>query len=598
MPKYRVTSPSGETFEITAPEGASEAQVMEYAQQNMQSGKPAAPQSPASLPTHDGAPVIEVNGTAADLPKSDAPKDVPVLEGLGMGAARGGKDFLDSLAYLAPKGLQQVTSLGGLAPNPVSNFFGSEAKRVSDMNQAGLDEFKRDYGDSTAATIGRVAGNVGTAFLPGMGQMSLASKANDLWKAGKFAQSLAAAGGLGAAQGVALGTQTENDDAIKNALIGALGGAAGQGISGLASNAIAKRAAAGGNSTNVLRDAAAKQARDAGYVIPPSQTNPTLTNRLLEGTAGKISTAQRASRANEQVTNDLVARALGTTPDQLTPQGLASIRAQAGQAYDALGRIGNITPDAQFLSDVSSLGANSRSVNQAFPGLGGNQVDDLIAQLTANQGPLPASAAVDALKKLRFDASANLRNAIDPSKMEIGKAQKGAAKALESLFERELGASGQTDLLDAFRNARQQIARSHTVEKALGADGTVSAPALAAALKKGAPLTGELRTVAETGRAFPKAVQSLGNQSVLPISPLDWIAGAGLSGAGVLSGNPALAGLAAVRPAVRAGILSKPYQQMMGAPNYDPAILARLFASKVNGAPVLPLTAAPALTQQ
>jgi hypothetical protein len=32
MPKYRVTSPTGETFEVTAPDGASEADVMAYAQ--------------------------------------------------------------------------------------------------------------------------------------------------------------------------------------------------------------------------------------------------------------------------------------------------------------------------------------------------------------------------------------------------------------------------------------------------------------------------------------------------------------------------------------------------------------------------------------
>lgn len=536
--------------------------------------------------------------TSAVATQKVQPEGPGVAESAGAGVLRGLKDPIDSLAYLAPKGLQQVTSLGGLTPNVVSDFFGSEAKRVSDMNKSGLDQFKQDYGDSTAAGIGRVAGNIGTAFIPGTGQMGAAAKIGQLWNTGSKGMSFLGAAGLGAAQGVALGTQTEDDSALKNALVGAIGGAAGQGIAGTAGDAIAKRAAGAVNPVNVLRDQAAQKARQAGYVIPPSQTNPTLTNRMLEGTAGKISTAQRASRANETVTNDLVAKALGTTPDQLTPGGLAALRQQAGQAYDALGKIGPITPDQQFLSEIAGLGANSRSVNQAFPGLGNNQVNDLIAALTGNQSPIPADAAVNAMKQLRFESRANLRNSMDPAKLDLGKAQKGAAGALEGLFDRELTAGGQTGLLDAFRNARQQIAKSHTVEKALGADGTVSAPALAAALKKGAPMTGDLLTVAEMGRAFPKAVQNLGNQSVLPISPLDWLAGIGLGGAGALTGNPGLAAAAAARPAVRATILSQPYQKMMGTPSYDPSILARLFAGQVNGAPVLPLTAAPALTQQ
>ena len=49
--------------------------------------------------------------------------------------------------------------------------------------------------------------------------------------------------------------------------------------------------------------AAIQAARSQGYVIPPTQANPTLGNRLLEGMAGKLTTAQNASAANQGVTN-------------------------------------------------------------------------------------------------------------------------------------------------------------------------------------------------------------------------------------------------------------------------------------------------------
>lgn len=43
---------------------------------------------------------------------------------------------------------------------------------------------------------------------------------------------------------------------------------------------------------------AAREAQEAGYVIPPTQVKPSLLNRLIEGSAGKISTAQNASFKN------------------------------------------------------------------------------------------------------------------------------------------------------------------------------------------------------------------------------------------------------------------------------------------------------------
>ena len=46
MPVYRITSPDGNTYEVTAPEGATEQDVLAYAQQNYSSASAATPEDP------------------------------------------------------------------------------------------------------------------------------------------------------------------------------------------------------------------------------------------------------------------------------------------------------------------------------------------------------------------------------------------------------------------------------------------------------------------------------------------------------------------------------------------------------------------------
>lgn len=111
----------------------------------------------------------------ADLPKEtfyskigfspSAPKETakPTTEAhITSGFLMGLKDPISGGAQLLPKGLEAVTSLGGLAPNPVSKFFGSEAERVNKMVQeeeAAYQASRKAQGD-TGFDVSRLAGNV------------------------------------------------------------------------------------------------------------------------------------------------------------------------------------------------------------------------------------------------------------------------------------------------------------------------------------------------------------------------------------------------------------------------------------------------------
>lgn len=61
---------------------------------------------------------------------------------------QGMRDPIDAGAQLLPRGLEMLTSAGGLAPNPVSEFFGKEAKRVD----VGISDAERELEQARAAT--------------------------------------------------------------------------------------------------------------------------------------------------------------------------------------------------------------------------------------------------------------------------------------------------------------------------------------------------------------------------------------------------------------------------------------------------------------
>lgn len=318
--------------------------------------------------------------------------------------------------------------------------------------------------------------------------------------------------------------------------------------------------------------AAIQAARSQGYVIPPTQANPTLGNRLLEGMAGKLTTAQNASAANQGVTNRLAAEALGLPGDtKLTADVLKSVRDSAGLAYQAVSNAGTITPGAKYIQALDDIAAPHVKAMQGFPNAKASPVLDLVESLKSPS--FDAGSAVAKIKELRSTAD----DAFRTGNTDIGRAAKKAAGALEDAIEDHLQAIGQPDALAALREARKTIAKTYTVEKALNqSSGTVDAKKLAAQLQKGKPLSGELRNVAEFAARFPKASQAVEGMGSLPqTSPLDWFAGVGLSAA---TSSPLGLLSVAARPAARKAVLSPMVQngliqnQMPGLLS-DPSLL-------------------------
>ena len=138
--------------------------------------------------------------------------------------------------------------------------------------------------------------------------------------------------------------------------------------------------------------------------------------------------------------------------------------------------------------------------SRSFPGAVPDNVRRIINENLVND--FDSADAIARIRSLRQDAPAAYRRGDN----NIGQANNAVARALEDQIERNLTNMGQpgAQMLTDFREARRRMAISHTLEEAMReGTGSVDARKLAAALNRGAPLTGDLRTAANFASAFP-----------------------------------------------------------------------------------------------
>jgi hypothetical protein len=496
MATYRITTPDGAAYNVTAPDSATPDQVVAFAQQQHQA---------------------VVNQIASD----------PI--------SQGAQNFASDMPFM-----DKFNAGVGKAVSDIGTGIGQRLGLVSRGDVAESRKLDAPLMKTGAGVTGNIAGNV-TLLAP----TSLATGG----------ASLPAAAAVGGTIGYLQPSASAKED-VMNTVLGAAGAAGGQYVANKAAGSVAfQRAQNAAQATgSAQKTAAATAASDAGYVIPPEDVGQGggLVTKLLSGVGGKVKTAQVASERNQGVTNDLIRKTLGLAPDEpLTVPALNAIREQAGQAYDAVKGSGVVTPGPEYAKALDDIAGKFTGAAQAFPGAVKTDIPDIISSL--KQPSFPADAAVDMTKILRAGADSAFA-AGDKSKAT---ALRSASNALENALEAHLSAAGNPDALQAFRDARQLIAQTYSIQKGLNpTTGDVAAGALAKQLDKGKPLSGNLLTVAQTAQAFPKATQAL-KEAPKTISPLD-VAFALSHAAGGKVGNLLTLG---ARPAARSILLSNPMQK-------------------------------------
>lgn len=495
MPTFRITAPDGAQYNVTGPDGSTEQDAL--AQVQAQHTAPAEPQAP---------PRTEVTTAAAH----------PVPH----------------TGYAA-----QVREMAAAGPNK-----GGPARPVGDIAQS--------YADIAG---GIPTGMAGTASAVGpVGDVEGIAR-HILAKVGAPVSTDTTVPTTHGVETFLAGEPANQDVAMGRTIGEFLGpGAALKMLKGGAR--AASHAIPGAGPTE-----AATAAHEAGYALPPAMASekPGVVSQVL-GLSGKLKLQQAASAKNQEVTNRLAAQSLGLPEGEpITPESLKAVRAVANEAYaDVAKSVSEIKADEPFVKIIDGLGKRTSEASKAFPSLVNNTEIEALADTLKGAKAFSPEAGIELVRHLRADASANRKAFSDPARMALGKSQKQAAEAVDNLIERNLTAMDKPDLVHAYRDARQQLARTYDVEAALDPAGNVSAHALAAKLKKGRPLTGPLRDIAEAGRNFPKATQNpsqFGGQESLSVMDLG---AAGLSGGATIP-------LSLARPMARRALLSPTYQNLM-----------------------------------
>lgn len=202
---------------------------------------------------------IKRKAIAAGLAKeTDFPSTVPTksADRIESGILMGLKDPITAGAQMLPRGLEFVTSLGGAAPNVVSRFFGSEAKRVDEMaktEEAQYQQGRLERGEE-GFDIARLGGNIVNPANIAVGLRA----GQALGGASKLRQALAGGAASGLMAPVTSGEFGE--EKLKQGAIGAAGGAVGSAAATVL-----------GKAANPLVSKAEQTMKDLGVQMTPGQ---------------------------------------------------------------------------------------------------------------------------------------------------------------------------------------------------------------------------------------------------------------------------------------------------------------------------------------
>lgn len=475
---------------------------------------------------------------------------------------QGMRDPIDSAAKLLPKGLEAITSLGGFAPNPVSQFFGSEAGRVQDINKANEAQYQaaRQASGSDGMDIARFAGNV-------------ASPAN-------LAMALRAAPAL-----------TTGARVLQGAKIGAAGGA----LSDTDVNdpdywsQKAKDVALGG----VIGGAVPAAIEGVSRVIKP-QVNPQVQALMKEGVTptpgqilgGKFATVEEKlqsvpilgeaigsakQKATQEFNKAALNRALKPIGEKVTTvgrEGVEEVERKIGAVYDDILPKMTFKADQQFTQEMSQLQQMAQALGDKEASKFNSIMKDTLGRVNPQTGMMTGETLKTVQSKLTTEAK-KFGSSSDAYQKELGEALMEAGRIVRDSLPRTNPqyASELAKANEAWANyARIRQAASST---ATGAREGIFSPAqLAMAVRSADKTVG--KGASAKGQALMQDLAEQGTQVLGSKVPDSGTAGrlAYMLGGGAAAINPSLllgAGAAApylgpLRQATAAALTQRPAQ--------------------------------------
>ena len=428
MPVFDITAPDGKQYEIEGPnaEGAL-----------------------AALQQHLGPQP----STAADVAKSGG---IGIAKGV-IGAVGGAGD----LRGLLSKGVDYAAEKMGASPEAAEGFKSAAGKaaRLTSVGSVFADApTSRDIQSKIEEQTGEFYKPKTTAgkYSQTMGEFLPAAAAGPGRMTPKLISALAGGAGSEAAGQATKGTNAEPYARVLGAVAGGLApNVAGRAVTPLPATAAKQRL------VDVLAD-------EGVTSLTAGQRTGNKALQYSEDMLGNAPGAGGASanirqRGQEQFT-EAAMRRTGAGPDA-TPEVLAGNQARLGQEFRDLSARNDLTPDNQFITDVTAAVRQYRNVpNSQQAQMIQGYIDDIVPHI--NAGAMPG-AEYQAMRS-RLSRQANNNRQSDP---DLSEALRGFRNALDNAMGRSISSADR----EAWQTARREYGAQKTIEKAASRAGEATA---------------------------------------------------------------------------------------------------------------------------
>jgi hypothetical protein len=280
------------------------------------------------------------------------PQVTPPSSGFAMGL----KDPITGVAQMLPRALAGITSLGGTTPNPVSQFFSGEAKRVDEMAKAEEQAYqaqRQAQGDS-GFDVGRLGGNIlNPASLVPAARIAQLARARGL---APVAQA-AVGGAVGGAMQPVVGEGTFGEQKTEQVALGTVTGPIGE-----------KVVAGAGRVLNPLVSKAEQTMRSLGVTPTTGQTLGGQFKTIEEFAQNLPLIGSSIENARQRVLFDfnkgVINKALQKVDDKLPAEvvgrdAIAYASDEVSKKYDDV--LSKMSFDLDFSTTSNILGALSKS---------------------------------------------------------------------------------------------------------------------------------------------------------------------------------------------------------------------------------------------
>lgn len=446
MAVYRITAPDGGEYEITAPDDATEEQVLAYAQQNYQSA--------AQPPKPDFS-----NVTSTPVTTQQAPHESRATEGMSTGQrvlAGIGKSFADT-----GRGLHQ---LGAAAADQIPGVdlsgYRQNLQREIDRSKA-LDA---DLMNTTGGMAGNVIGYGAQVLLPAAGLRGLGAAKAFLPTtiAGNAAQGAA----LGGLQPVASG-----ENRLANIALGGAFGAGGAALGRLAGNVgrRAKEAVAPG-----VRDVY-EAAKVRGIDLTPAQLSDSRFMKWASSMLRSVPFTGAQGRYDAQVgaLNRQLAAAIGEDAPMINSQVYAAAKQRQSNTFNELTERNALKVNDALIRGLTDVAERAK--------LGGGplaeQVESAIDSLYSRATTGPNGVTIPGAAYQAFDAELN-------NVIKAGGAPAHFLGQVQSAVRRAMDESISPADAEAWRQVRREYGNRKTLAPlvAKAADGPISPASLMGAV--------------------------------------------------------------------------------------------------------------------